>query len=188
MVLRPRSLAPCPVRCCNRAIDTGAAAMRLSRLLPIRASIRLPVVLLPAVLGTALLASAPLAAQQVYKWKDAAGVTHFTADPPPQGQHYEAREVDHHEAVPQAAQSGSDSTDANARPDAAEDPGCATARGNLELLKGKSKVMVDSNGDGKPDKPLADADRAKQRQLAEATIAVKCSGDAPAQAAEPEEQ
>ena len=142
--------------------------------------------LLPAVLAAATLASAPLAAQQVYKWKDAAGVTHFTAEPPPKGQHYEAREVDHHEAVPLAAQATMVNDDA--RPATNEDPGCATARSNLELLKGTAKVMVDSNGDGKPDKPLADADRAKQRALAEATIAVKCAGGAPAQAAEPEER
>lgn len=161
--------------------------MRLLRPLIHRASSRGPLVLLlPALLGAMTLASAPLAAQQVYKWKDAAGVTHFTAEPPPKGQHYEAREVDHHEAVPLAPQAASDNQDA--RPETTEDPGCATARSNLELLKGTAKVMVDSNGDGTPDKPLADADRAKQRALAEATIAVKCSGGAPAQAPEPEEQ
>jgi hypothetical protein len=161
--------------------------MRLPRPTPHRASVRLSLALLPVLLGGAMtLASAPVAAQQVYKWKDAAGVTHFTAQPPPQGQHYEAREVDHHEAVPQAPRAASDNDDA--KPDTTEDPGCATARSNLELLKGTAKVMIDSNGDGKPDKPLADADRAKQRALAEATISVKCSGSAPAQAPEPEEQ
>lgn len=161
--------------------------MRLPRPVIRRASARMPLALLPVLLGGAVaLGSAPAAAQQVYKWKDAAGTTHFTAEPPPKGQHYEAREVDHHEAVPMAPQAGSNGQDA--RPEATEDPGCATARSNLELLKGTAKVMVDSNGDGKPDQPLADADRAKQRQLAEATIAVKCSGGAPAQAAEPEER
>lgn len=162
--------------------------MRLLRPTTRRAS-ALPrlALLLPALLGGAMaLASAPVAAQQVYKWKDAAGVTHFTAEPPPGGQHYEAREVDHHEAVPQAPQAATDNRDA--RPATTEDPGCATARGNLELLKGKAQLTVDSNGDGKPDKPLADADRAKQRALAEATIAAKCSATAPAQAPEPEEQ
>lgn len=162
--------------------------MRLLRPMPNRAPALPPLaLLLPVVLAGAMtLASAPVAAQQVYKWKDAAGVTHFTAQPPPQGQHYEAREVDHHEAVPTAPQAASD--DGDAKPRSTEDPGCAIARSNLELLKGKAQVTVDSNGDGKPDKPLADADRAKQRALAEATISVKCSGSAPAQASEPEER
>jgi hypothetical protein len=149
-------------------------------------SIRMPLGLPLALLLPAALASAPLAAQQVYKWKDAAGVTHFTADPPPQGQHYEAREVDHHQATARPEQAATDVGDAAARP--AEDPGCATARGNLDLLNGKAQVMVDSNGDGKPDKPLAGDEREKQRKLAEATIAVKCAGGTPAQAPEPEEQ
>lgn len=153
---------------------------------PTRTLRRLPrALLLPAVLAAALLASAPLAAQQVYKWKDAAGVTHFTAQPPPQGQHYEAREVDHHEAVPQAKSGSEDEAPA---PRAGEDPACAPARSNLALLQGKALVTVDSNGDGKPDKPLSDADREKQRKLAEAVIAVKCAGGASAQAPEPEEQ
>ena len=161
--------------------------MRLPRSLDHRASSRGPrALLLPALLGAMSLASPPLAAQQVYKWKDAAGVTHFTAEPPPKGQHYEAREVDHHDAVPLAPQAATG--DDGARRATTEDPGCATARSNLELLKGTAKVTVDSNGDGKPDKPLADADRAKQRALAEATLAAKCSGGAPAQAAEPEER
>ena len=159
--------------------------MRLLR--PAHRASALPrLALLPVLLAAMTLASGPAAAQQVYKWKDAAGVTHFTAEPPPTGQHYEAREVDHHEAVPQAPQAATDEQEAS--PARNEDPGCATARSNLALLKGTAKVMVDSNGDGKPDKPLADADRAKQRALAEATIAVKCSGGAPAQAAEPEER
>jgi hypothetical protein len=40
---------------------------------------------MPVLLVPAMLLSAPLAAQQVYKWKDASGVTHFTSDPPPKG-------------------------------------------------------------------------------------------------------
>jgi hypothetical protein len=163
-------------------VASGAATMRLHRLAP-------PALVPSAALAlaAALLAPPQAAAQQVYKWKDAAGVTHFTAEPPPQGQHYEAREVDHHQAVPQAGDasgSGGDGTPRATR----EDPGCATARSNLALLDGKAQVTVDSNGDGKPDRPLSEAERANQRKLAEATIAVKCAGSAPAQAPEPEER
>jgi hypothetical protein len=153
--------------------------MRMLRSPPARLPTRLR--LLPALLLPALLASAPLAAQQVYKWKDAAGVTHFTSEPPPKGQ-YEAREVDHHEAAPVAT--GGDAAGTTAR--GAEDPGCATARNNLKLLAGEGTLSMDTDGSGKP-KVLSDADRTRQRNLAQAIIDAKCSA-APAQAPEPEEQ
>ena len=82
----------------------------------------LPVRLLPALLLPAMLLSAPLAAQQVYKWKDASGVTHFTSDPPPKGQQYETREVDHHQAATPAttgAATGADKGADAAKPRAA---------------------------------------------------------------------
>jgi len=149
-----------------------------------RLSFRPSARLLAALLVPAALASAPLAAQQVYKWKDANGVTHFTAEPPPEGARYESREVSRREAVPATPVAD----DAAQQPAAArrEDPACATARENLALLRGNAQVMVDSDGDGTPDKPLAEADRQKQRNLAEAVIAARCSGNAGAQA-EPEE-
>ncbi len=123
-----------------------------------------------------LLLSTPLAAQQVYKWKDANGVTQYGATPPAKGS-YEAREIDNRQAEP-AAQSP-------AQPQA-EDPGCSTARSNLALLGAKSPLRVDSDGDGKPDKTLTEEDRANQRALMEATIKVKCAA-APAAGDEPEE-
>jgi hypothetical protein len=142
--------------------------------------------LLSAACLPALLLSAPLAAQQVYKWKDAQGVTHFTAEPPPKGAAFEAREVDHHQAVAPPADAGDDAPAPKAR--SGEDPACATARGNLALLDGDRQVTVDSDGDGKPDKPLSDADRARQRNLARAILDAKCRGAAAAQPPEPEER
>ena len=159
--------------------------MRMLRSLPARLRSHLrPLRLLPALLLPALLASAPLAAQQAYKWKDAAGVTHFTSEPPPKGQ-YEAREVDHHEAVPATTAAGGDAIGTPAR--RAEDPGCATARNNLRLLAGEGTLSMDTDGSGKP-KVLSDADRTRQRNLAQAVIDAKCSGAAAAQAPEPEER
>ena len=127
---------------------------------------RFPRLVLAALPCALLLLSLPLAAQQVYKWKDAKGVTQYTATPPPQGG-YETRRVDQHQAPPATAE----------KP--AEDPACAQARSNLALLKGQSKLQVDSDGDGKPDKTLSDADRADQRALTEATIKVKCAAAPP---------
>ncbi len=142
--------------------------------------------LLPALLLPALFLSAPLAAQQVYKWKDAQGVTHFTAEPPPQGAKYEAREVDHHQAVAPPAETGDAAP--QARAPTGEDPACAAARANLALLDGDRQLTVDSDGDGKPDKPLSDADRTRQRNLARAVLDAKCRGAAAAQPSEPEER
>jgi hypothetical protein len=150
------------------------------RRLPVRAPAGL---LLPMLLPAALLLSPPLAAQQVYKWKDAAGVTHFSSEPPPDGR-YEAREVDHHQAAPVAA--GADAAATPAATTHAEDPGCATARSNLALLASDKPLTMGSDGNGKPT-PLSDADRTRQRNLAQAIIDAKCHGDAaaPSTAAEP---
>ena len=48
----------------------------------------------------------------------------------------------------------------------------------MELLQGKAAVQLDSDGDGKPDKTLSDADRANQLQLAQATLKVSCADTA----------
>jgi len=133
---------------------------------------------LSSVVLSALLLSAPLAAQQVYKWKDAAGVTHFSSEPPPDGR-YEAREVDHHQAAPVAADADAAATPATTPH--AEDPGCATARSNLALLAGDRPLTMDVDGNGKP-RPLSDADRTRQRNLAQAILDAKCHGDAAAPA------
>ncbi|OOX17158.1 hypothetical protein Xazr_12315 [Xanthomonas campestris pv. azadirachtae] len=41
-----------------------------------------------------MLVSAVAGATDLYKWKDAKGVTHYTETPPPTGQRYEARRID----------------------------------------------------------------------------------------------
>lgn len=112
-----------------------------------------------------LLASAPLAAQQVYKWKDANGVTQYSSTPPPEGSTYETREIRNHQ--PQAPQAGDEAP--------AEDPGCAIARGNLALLNGLDKLGPDEDGDGRPDRTYTDAERADQIALAQAAIKVRCT-------------
>jgi hypothetical protein len=133
---------------------------------------RLALAVLPCAL---LLLSMPLAAQQVYKWKDANGVTQYGATPPAKGS-YEAREIDNRQTAEPGAPTQPKATD----------PACSTARSNLALLGAKSPLQVDSDGDGKPDKTLTEEDRANQRALMEATIKVKCA-PAPAAQDEPEE-
>ncbi|MEO5565602.1 MAG: DUF4124 domain-containing protein [Luteimonas sp.] len=119
-----------------------------------------------------LLLSMPLAAQQVYKWKDAKGRTQYSSVPPTTGS-YEAREVDHHKAPVVAASATSN-----------PDPVCDQARANLVLLKGQASVQLDSDGDGKPDKTLSEAERADQVALTEATLKVRCMASAPVPAPE----
>ncbi|TWI02947.1 uncharacterized protein DUF4124 [Luteimonas cucumeris] len=112
------------------------------------------------------LAAAAVSAQSAaYQWKDANGVTQYSSTPPPAGA-YKVRAVN---------DSGASlaSTETAATP--AEAPECATARKNLELLQGQGAVQMDSDGDGKPDKTLSDADRGNQLALAEATLKANCA-------------
>lgn len=112
-----------------------------------------------------MLVSAAAGATDLYKWKDAKGVTHYTETPPPTGQRYEARRID--------ARSG---TAAIAAPEAAtpESADCLTARRNLELLSGKGEVTMGAGAGGKPGTPLDPDARAAQRNLAEAAAKAYC--------------
>ena len=118
---------------------------------------------LPRLCCLLLLASATATAGPLYKWKDANGVTQYS-ERPPTGQKYETRRI--------TASGASVAEAAPAKAD--ESPQCASARRNLELLSGNGPLMQDTDGDGKPDTPLEDSQRAAQKQLAEAAIAVYC--------------
>ncbi len=110
------------------------------------------------------------AAQQVYQWKDAKGVTHYS-DKLPAGEKYQDRRFN---------QRGVSVVEAGAA-EPAENPMCITARGNLKLLGGGAAVQQDTDGDGKADKTLSNADRDNQHNLAEAAVRAYCK---PAPAAE----
>lgn len=101
----------------------------------------------------------------IYKWKDAKGVTHYTETPPPTGQRYEARQID--------ARSGTAAVAAapTAAPESAD---CLTARRNLELLSGKGDVSMAAGADGKPGAVLDQETRATQRNLADAAVKAYC--------------
>ena len=104
-------------------------------------------------------------AGKVYQWKDAQGVSHY-ADSPPPGQQAKNRRIDNRGApVAEDATVGK----------SVENPQCATARLNLQILAGSSGVQQDTDGDGKPDKVLNDDDRANQRNLAEAAVKAYCT-------------
>ena len=84
-------------------------------------------------IGAALLAiaSTGAAADKLYKWKDANGVTHYGDAPPAQGA-YEDRQI-HRDAATADAVPAADAP--------AEDPQCAGVRENLELLRARATVV-----------------------------------------------
>jgi len=123
---------------------------------------------LQSILGTMtlgfaiLLLATPASAGTVYQWKDAKGVTHYSDSPPPAQQGVQNRHLKDEPAPAAAA----------AR--AAEDPNCATARGNLVRLKGSQPVGLDANGDGKPDSEMSAEERAQQVQRTEQMLKNVC--------------
>ena len=112
-----------------------------------------------------LLASATASAGNVYKWKDANGVTQYS-EKPPTGQQAEQRQIQNRDpaAGPVTAKAAAP----------AESTDCTNARNNLTLLNGKGDVMQDTDGDGKPDKTLDADQRTAQKGLAEAAIKAYC--------------
>ena len=112
-----------------------------------------------------LLATSPALAGQVYKWKDANGVTQYSENPPP-GKKFETRQI--------TGDPGNRVAAAVAPAETPVAPQCATARANLALLAGSGPVMQDTDGDGKADSPLDDTQRQNQRALAEAAAKAYC--------------
>jgi hypothetical protein len=137
----------------------------------------------------ALALVATLAQAQVYQWKDAKGVTHYS-DAPPKGQQYKARSVETPtpaSTTPAAPVTAPPTTPADAQPpDAAAEQAaararakanCETATANLTRLKAGGAIGYDADGDGKPDKVLSADERTEQTRVAEANVTAYCKGD-----------
>lgn len=120
----------------------------------------LTVCLLLALSTTALTATAQ---QRVYQWKDANGVTQYSQSRPGQAS-YQTRDMDR-----------SRDPEAPAPKVQAESANCVQSRANLKALSSTGDVLIDSDGDGKPDKTLDETGRANQRGVAEANIKAFCS-------------
>lgn len=106
-----------------------------------------------------------MAQDRVYQWKDTNGVSHYSQNPPP-GHAYQERVVDVVDPATPASATA-------AVP--AESPQCTQARSNLKLLDGNNAtLLMDSDKDGKPDKPLDTAERDRQRNLARQLIQRQC--------------
>lgn len=142
---------------------------------------QLRVLLAASAIGLSLVCVAGFAsAQQIYKWKDASGVTHFSQNPPPTGTHYTKM---HLTGEPEVSSSPSSSptqvdteADASAAPRATASGGtrpdtpsnraelCKQLSSNIALLQSKQPVVTGgSNG-----KQLVMSDNAREQQLATA--------------------
>jgi hypothetical protein len=112
-------------------------------------------------------------AGDLYQWKDAKGVSHYSDAPPPKGQ-YKARNIQVRDGEKPAVVQAKLTTAASAN--------CTLAKTNLERLKAGGDIGLDANGDGKPDALLNAEEHATQLQLAETNIQKFCtaSADAPA--------
>ena len=109
----------------------------------------------------ALLIALPAFAGQVYSWKDAKGVTHYSDSPPPETE-YKKTQVDDGPAPPAAAKP--------------EDPRCTIARTNLDRMKdAKGPIGLDADGDGKPDKPMTPEEIETQVRLAQNVVKNTCT-------------
>lgn len=113
------------------------------------------------------LAAGGLSAGEVYQWKDANGVTHYSQTPPPKGQ-YQQRQITH-----QGAAALQPVNAATAKP-AAENPQCATARANVEALRSGNPVH-EADADGKPGRALSDGERSSQLELANVAVKAYCN-------------
>ena len=133
----------------------------------------------PLVVAALLLAGACAAhAGDLYQWKDAKGVTHYSDAPPPKG-HYAARSV--HDQADAAPAAPPDAT----KPAAIAErnrSNCDTATANLQLLGKGGNVGLDADHDGKPDAPLGAEESARQVKLAQDNIARFCTHKAAATA------
>ncbi|WP_242691335.1 DUF4124 domain-containing protein [Lysobacter enzymogenes] len=146
----------------------------MSRMSRISARRALPALGLGAVL--AVLAAFPAAATDLYQWKDAQGVTHYSDSPPPaqaSGGQVKNRVIRNKSGT--ASQTAAVTTTGESAP-------CVNARANLKQLQGAGPVGVDNNGDGKPDNVLDAQQRAAQVQLAETSIRAYCNPTPPAPA------
>jgi hypothetical protein len=121
-------------------------------------------------------AGAADAAEKVYKWKDANGITHFSDAPPPKGQQFDnvkivgqsapittAPEQQKTASATGEAADGAPKTDAERR--------CIEAKQRETLLAGQQQLTMKRDGQ---DVPLTGAEREGELTVARAMVAQYC--------------
>lgn len=148
-------------------------------------------VLAASAIGISIACVASIAsAQQVYKWKDANGVTHFSQSPPAKGAQYTKVQLDNAPDVssnpPAKASEASGASEDSAKPAPAETTGeqadtaanraklCKQLASNITLLNGKGPVVA-AGTDGQQ-QVMSDNAREQQLATAKAQQAQYCSG------------
>ncbi len=124
---------------------------------------RLPILALAA---AGLLAASAVHGGEVYQWKDANGVTHYSQTPPAKGS-YQQR-------VMSGDRAGGVQATATATPGVDENDRCAVAKANLAAL-GSGRPVHEADSEGKPGRALNDAERASQLELANAAVKTYCT-------------
>ncbi len=105
-------------------------------------------------------------ASEVYQWKDAKGVTHYSQTPPTSGS-YKQRVITQTQAASPVAAATAEA--------AVENTQCTVAKRNIAALDSERPVGQDADGDGQPDATMTDEQRASQRSLAEAAVKAYCT-------------
>jgi predicted component of type VI protein secretion system len=129
----------------------------------------------------------PLAAQTIYQWKDARGVTHYSDSPPPKGgTRREVRTSEAKPATPSTVAASSKAPNPEAAPPEAAPPAtpqvvadpakCAMAQHNLASLQSNAAVGMDTDNDGYTDAEIGAAERARYVGLAQEAIKSNCPG------------
>ncbi|UXI69248.1 DUF4124 domain-containing protein [Tahibacter amnicola] len=120
--------------------------------------------------------SAAQAGDKVYKWKDAAGITHFTDTPPPKGTEFDNIRIVGQStpvATDTASTPGTPATPENAADEKTQR--CKQARDKVALLS--SPVALTIQREGKT-VPLEGAERDTQLKIATATADTYCAAAA----------
>lgn len=121
-------------------------------------------------LSSAALAWAPQSAE-LYQWKDAQGVTHYSQTPPDKGERYQQRQISHAQRTAGQPQAGDNGP---ATQSGQESAPCKSARSNIAALSSDSPVRG-TGEDGKPGEVLSAAQRTNQLALAQAAVKAYCT-------------
>lgn len=134
--------------------------------------------LLLAVACLSLLPITSSLAQDIYKWKDGSGNSHYSETPPASGA-FTVQSAASSVPAPSSPSASASTTGASEPAQAGSAPGvdsrCDSARKNMVALQGKASVEMDTDGSGKR-KVLSDAEKNSQLELNRATLkAYNCS-------------
>lgn len=130
-------------------------------------------------------------AQQIYKWKDSSGVTHFSQSPPTNGSHYTKMQLTNELGAsskppvrPTSASEGSDDNpvpprpadNKSSKPDTPSNRAelCKQLDSNISLLQSKKPVVT--GGDSGKQQVMSDDAREQQLATARAQKTQYCSG------------